>query len=298
MDGSSPGPHFPCQSLAALKNMLPTPSTSHVDYDYIYEPAEDSYLLLDTLSSAPETAFLRARFPTATSPPPLVVEIGSGSGVVLAFTNAHAERILGRSDALTLGVDVNQLACQATVATVRYAVAAAAETPISKGDEPVDSGCSNGHITAPKRAEAVGKPAQFLDCLNGDLTTMLRPHSVDILVFNPPYVPTETLPHHTDAAALDEFAPEALFGRNAHLLALSYAGGIDGMETTDRLLDQLPDVLGPRGVAYVLLCRQNRPEAVKERVRSWPGGWRAETVGTSGKKAGWEKLAVLRIWRA
>ena len=67
------------------------------------------------------------------------------------------------------------------------------------------------------------------------------------------------------------------------------------METTGRLLDGLPRVLSDRGCAYVLLCAQNRPEEVKERVRR--GGWEVETVGSSGMKAGWEKLQIIRIWR-
>ena len=77
--------------------MLPTPSTSHVAFERVYEPAEDSYLLLDTLSSETEKAFLQVRFngtPT-NSPAPFVVEIGTGSGVVLSFVDAHTETSLG-----------------------------------------------------------------------------------------------------------------------------------------------------------------------------------------------------------
>ena len=48
--------------------MLPTPSTSHVNYNRIYEPAEDSFLLLDTLASPSETTFLRIRFPPNARP--------------------------------------------------------------------------------------------------------------------------------------------------------------------------------------------------------------------------------------
>jgi release factor glutamine methyltransferase len=53
-------------------------------------------------------------------------------------------------------------------------------------------------------------------------------------------------------------------------------------------------------VAYLLLCAQNKPEEVKDRIRGLEGGgrWRAETVGMSGKQAGWEKLQIVRIWRA
>ena len=49
----------------------------------------------------------------------------------------------------------------------------------------------------------------------------------------------------------------------------------------------------------MLLCAGNRPEEVKERIRGWAGGgrWRAETVGTSGRRAGWERLQIVRIWR-
>ncbi|KAK3112872.1 S-adenosylmethionine-dependent methyltransferase [Teratosphaeriaceae sp. CCFEE 6253] len=245
--------------------MLPTPSTSHIDPNRIYEPAEDSYLLLDTLGSASEIAFLTTRFAPAT-PAPLILEVGVGSGVVLAFVTAHAEHILGRADLLAVGTDVNRFACSAAAQTVRVAV-----------DEQVRAGKSAG---------------QFSDCITVDLATALRPGSVDVLIFNPPYVPSETLP---DAA--ESTSARDSFERDSHLLALSYAGGVDGMEATDRLLAQLPDVLSKRGLAYVLLCKQNRPQVVLDRIRSWPGGWAAEVVGTSGKTAGWEKLCVLRIWK-
>ncbi|KAH0128183.1 hypothetical protein KCU67_g17210, partial [Aureobasidium melanogenum] len=59
----------------------------------------------------------------------------------------------------------------------------------------------------------------------------------------------------------------------------------------------IPRVLSQRGVAYVLFCAQNKPEEIKSRIRQWPGGWEAEIVGTSGKKAGWEKLCIVRIMR-
>lgn len=70
------------------------------------------------------------------------------------------------------------------------------------------------------------------------------------------------------------------------------------MMVTNRMLEQIPDILSAdRGVAYLLLCAQNNPELVKQRIREWGAGWMAETVGSSGKKAGWEKLVIVRIWR-
>ncbi|TID14189.1 Lethal(2) giant larvae [Venturia nashicola] len=250
--------------------MLPTPSTSHVNFDQVYEPAEDSYLLLDTLSSASETLFLTERF-NATKLSPLVLEVGIGSGVVLAFVTAQSKTIFGRRDVLTLGTDLNSFACRAAKTTIERA------------------------------AKEAGKRSGTLsDTMNADLTAPIRADSVDVLIFNPPYVPTEELPDLAEHEMYNEAviaAPKA-FERDSHMLALSYAGGKDGMETTDRLLEQLPGVLHTdRGVAYVLLCAQNKPIEVKERIQQWQGGWNAELVGSSGRQAGWEKLQILRIWR-
>ncbi|KAL4940822.1 hypothetical protein BDV06DRAFT_223695 [Aspergillus oleicola] len=270
--------------------MLPTPDTSHVSFDTIYEPSEDSYLFLDTLSSTSESAWLKDRFSTQPqSPSPLILEVGSGSGVVIGFLTANSHLILGRTDVLSLSTDVNATACIATKETVRKAVD---ERQTSTQDE--------------KETEALGKgpKSTMLSAVTADLTTPLRPGTIDILLFNPPYVPTEDLPAmpstydtNIDTSSLSR---SAKFERDSYYLSLTYAGGYDGMETTDRLLEAIPGVLDPeRGVAYVLLCAQNRPKEVKERIRGWEGGgkWRAETVGNSGVQAGWEKLVIVRIWR-
>ncbi|EFY85828.1 hypothetical protein MAC_08140 [Metarhizium acridum CQMa 102] len=136
--------------------MLPTPDTSHVPYSRVYEPAEDSFLLLDTLSSPSETAFLQTAFPSS-SPAPLVVEIGTGSGIVVAFLNAHARTLFGHRHLLTCGADMNAFACRATVQTVLTAAAANA-----------------------------GSHGMYLGSWTGDLAGALRPREVDVLVFNPP----------------------------------------------------------------------------------------------------------------
>ncbi|KAH6709666.1 hypothetical protein DL95DRAFT_39377 [Leptodontidium sp. 2 PMI_412] len=261
--------------------MLPTPSTSHVAFERIYEPAEDSYLLLDTLSCEAEKVFLHDRFhdtpPGSTkdeslsplpSPSPLVVEVGTGSGVVVSFVNAHAEAIIGRTDVTTMGVDVNRFACKATEQTI----------DVAQKDQAMQ-GLSHGF---------------FLGSVLGDLTLALRANQVDILIFNPPYVPTPELPEIPRELGCQTTSHDD----DSHLLSLSYAGGLDGMETTHRLLNSLDNVLSrPRGCAYILLCAQNQPELVKKGIRNWGKGWAVETVGSSGKKAGWEKLQIVRVWR-
>ncbi|KAL7936201.1 methyltransferase domain-containing protein [Trichoderma chlorosporum] len=257
--------------------MLPTPDTSHVPYERVYEPAEDSFLLLDTLSSSSETQFLHDTFPSSQGIP-FVVELGTGSGVVLAFITAHAKTLFGTSQILTAGVDMNAFACRATITTVAKAQADSVAESSSSGGNEITHG-------------------SYLGSVMGDLAAPLRRHAVDVLVFNPPYVPTSEMPSRPETFTGDVSARATTFDDDSYLLALSYAGGADGMETTDRLIGGLPEILSPRGCAYVLLCAQNRPELVKERIRAWGGGWRAETVGSSGKTAGWEKLQIVRIWR-
>ncbi|KFY89074.1 hypothetical protein V500_05950, partial [Pseudogymnoascus sp. VKM F-4518 (FW-2643)] len=209
--------------------MLPTPTTSHVPFTHIYEPAEDSYLLLDTFSSPPLTTLFRSLFPSsAPSPSPLILEIGTGSGVVLAFLTAHAETIFGRADVVSVGVDINEHACRATAETVRGAVKEAAVD--GEGGTAAASGSYLGNCV-------------------GDLTSAVRSGSVDVLVFNPPYVPTPDVPVLQDGDG-DAEAPkdrDEAYERESRLLALSYAGGRDGMEVTDRLLAEIPRVLSQRG---------------------------------------------------
>ncbi|MCJ1450057.1 S-adenosylmethionine-dependent methyltransferase [Mycoblastus sanguinarius] len=257
--------------------MLPTPSTSHVDLDRIYEPAEDSYLLLDTLSSATEVHFLGQRLgaKSKNNPSPVVLEVGTGSGVILAFVTAHAEAIFGRGDVLTIGTDVNQFACQATERTVSQACQQATGAAVGPSNR--------------------SRSACMLATIGADLTAPLRAGAVDVLIFNPPYVPSFEVP---ESALYGDEPRIRSFEHDSHLLSISYEGGKDGVEVTDRLLEQLPNALNAeRGVAYILLCQQNRPEEVIKRIQGWEEGWSVTVVGHSGKKAGWEKLQIIRICR-
>jgi release factor glutamine methyltransferase len=253
---------------AGSRKMLSTPSTSHVSFDNVYEPAEDSFLFLDTLSSQSEIQFLTSQFPKSKASP-VVLEVGVGSGVVLAFVTSNSNNIIGRTDVLALATDLNPLACQAAFST------------IEKACETKDSRCG-----------------QLLGSMQMDLGSSLRTGTIDILLFNPPYVPSEETPQYLQSAMIDSNF-KSLFEQSSNLLALSYAGGVDGMETTNRLLDDLPRILNPeRGVAYILLCAQNKPDEVMNRVKSWGPSWNVVVSGHSGRKAGWELLRILRVWRS
>lgn len=268
--------------------MLPTPDTSHVPYSLVYEPSEDSFLLLDTLSSPSETLFLRSRLtPTTSSLTPLVLEVGSGSGVVIAFVRANATAILGTPAVLCAAVDANPFACAATAATIR-------------ANPPAPSSSSNISSSS----------ALFLGSIAADLASPWRPRTVDLLIFNPPYVPTESLPpppgdeipphiHLVSAASTTTTgaAAAAAASTRSYLLSLSYAGGRDGTEVTYRLIAALPDLLSPRGCAYILLCASNHPADVCARIERLGPGWRAVAAGEGQRVAGRENLVVVRAWR-
>ncbi|KAG0060452.1 U2 small nuclear RNA auxiliary factor 2 [Linnemannia elongata] len=90
--------------------MLPTPDLSHLkrkDYEFVYEPAEDTFLFLDAFED--EVNFLKELQPT------ISLEIGSGSGCVTAFVG----KILGESNCLKYCTDINPKAARATQGTAK-----------------------------------------------------------------------------------------------------------------------------------------------------------------------------------
>ncbi|KAF9422532.1 HemK methyltransferase member 2 [Entomortierella beljakovae] len=90
--------------------MLPTPDLSHLkrnDYEFIYEPAEDTFLFLDAFED--EVPYLKELQPL------ISLEVGSGSGCVTAFVG----KILGESNCLKYCTDINPKATRATSGTAK-----------------------------------------------------------------------------------------------------------------------------------------------------------------------------------
>ncbi|ORX75049.1 S-adenosyl-L-methionine-dependent methyltransferase [Anaeromyces robustus] len=87
--------------------MLPTPDLSHLtskDYRNVYEPAEDTFLLLDSLEEDQE--YIKQLKPK------ICLEIGSGSGCVITFL----EQIVGKNS-VYLTTDINPEAAKITQRT-------------------------------------------------------------------------------------------------------------------------------------------------------------------------------------
>lgn len=185
---------YPQSKAASIR--METPYQNHIhkaDFDYVYEPAEDSFLLIDALEK--DLKYLKAKNPT------FCVEVGSGSGVIItalgmAFPNAFC-----------MSTDINFKACVMSKQTASY-----------------------------NKVE--------LDSVNMDLVTSTRDNIFDVIIFNPPYVVTET----NECGARD--------------ITASWAGGLKGREVTDRLLDMVPKKLAKDGAFYLLLIEDNIPDEV------------------------------------
>ena len=82
--------------------MLPTPYVK-CDYEKVYEPSEDSFLLLDILEK--ERQYLADRFSKSLN---VVCEIGVGSGIVTTFMMQNTIPSAGHLN-LYYAIDVNHI---------------------------------------------------------------------------------------------------------------------------------------------------------------------------------------------
>lgn len=206
---------------------MDTPYQNHIkksDFDHVYEPAEDSFLLIDALEK--DLEYLRARKPT------FCLEVGSGSGVVItAFGMVFPQTFC-------MSTDINFKACVMSKETAVY----------------------NNVI---------------LDAVNMDLTSSFLDKRFDVIIFNPPYVVTDSDECHS-----------------AGIMA-SWAGGVKGREVTDRLLHLIPMKLADSGTFYLLLIKENIPDEVVKIMSDY--GFQFEVV--IRRQVRNEQQLVLKFYR-
>lgn len=219
------------------------PSLDHLtraDYQHVYEPAEDTYLLIDALlydfkqgvfddgsassGSAPtDGATCNGEF--------VVLELGCGTGVPTVMFRQEWFKRYPRRTLQTFVTDINPRALQVALQT----------------DE-----CNN-------RVDGVSlSPIQAVRCdLATDLLQTLA-GSVDVLIFNPPYVVTpdaevvdfaDTTSTTTTSATDDDV--------DDSIIAAAWAGGARGRRVVDRALPQIQRLL--RGRAYLVTVDDNQP---------------------------------------
>eukprot|EP01029_Cantina_marsupialis_P029932 TRINITY_DN78590_c0_g1_i1.p1 TRINITY_DN78590_c0_g1~~TRINITY_DN78590_c0_g1_i1.p1 ORF type:complete len:215 (+),score=51.82 TRINITY_DN78590_c0_g1_i1:197-841(+) len=208
------------------------PDLDHIDfadYDKVYEPAEDSFLMMDT--------FLEMKNEIIASKPVISLEVGSGSGVLTTSLRQTLDIPL-----ISFCTDVNEFAARTTLGTAKQ-----------------------NRIT---NVEAI------LTDLTGAFGKKLH-GKVDILIFNPPYVPT----------------PPEEVGHND--IRAAWAGGVDGMEVTNRFLELVYDLLSQKGSCYLVVVQDNKPEEIMEKMCA--KGLKAERA--KRKRAFNEDLSILRFWK-
>ncbi len=152
-----------------------------------------------------------------------VMEIGTGSGVPITYLSkwllAEKPRHENGNKFSTIATDLNPLALE-------FCRKTAHENGVVLSDE----------------TSANLKSIDFVEC---DLATPLledKEGTVDVLLFNPPYVPTE------DSEV------------SGNGIEISWAGGTDGRLVVDRALPQIAKLLRrPTGVCYMITVDDNRP---------------------------------------
>ncbi|XP_068620413.1 methyltransferase N6AMT1-like [Battus philenor] len=175
---------------------METPQQNHInkaDFDFVYEPSEDSFLLIDALEN--DLEYLKNKNPI------FCLEVGSGSGVIITALG------MAFPNAICFSTDINIKACMMTKSTATY-------------------------------------NKVIVETINMDLGSCFIEKKFDLIVFNPPYVVTES--------------KEC----GGHDITASWAGGVKGREITDRLLPMIPKILTSTGTFYLLLIEENIPNEV------------------------------------
>jgi release factor glutamine methyltransferase len=233
----------------------PLPDLRHLtsqDFQHVYEPSDDTYLLMDALRDEIRTGRWDAvdtdqssspHEDDATSVPSLMVvlEVGCGSGVPsVVFRNEWNLRY-GQGGGGSMNDATNHRTDRVPVSFATDVNPKALEV-------------------AQRTAEAnLGSNAiEFVRC---DLASPLLSRlggQVDVLLFNPPYVPTPD----------DEVAGCGI--------EAAWAGGRNGRRVVDRFLPQLARLLrkptGNRsGAAYMITVDDNRPDQLAQLLKERHG---------------------------
>lgn len=198
--------------LAKKCEQAEVPSLDHLrmaDYNLVYEPSDDTFLMLDALlyDFSNENA---QKLNSITN----VLEIGCGTGVSTIFMGQLLNEI--KSDASLYVTDINKDAIRVAIDT----------------------------------AEKNGINMDLFKAMKCDLATPLLEelkNKVDVLIFNPPYVPTPE----------DEVGSEGI--------EASWAGGANGRVVFDRAIPQIASLLSyPNGVGYIITVDDNKPEQIAD----------------------------------
>lgn len=105
---------------------------------------------------------------------------------------------------------------------------------------------------------------------------------IDVLIFNPPYVPTEEIIHPSQSNISD------------NIIDAAFAGGLDGRYWIDIFLPHVHRLLSDKGTFWLVTIEQNKPaELIKIAAKNW--GMKSKI--SKHRKAGLEMLYILKFWK-
>ena len=180
------------------------------DIETVYQPAEDSRLLAETVLPYVEDDHR-------------VLDAGTGSGYI-------ARKLIEETGATVVGSDLNPHAC--------------------------------------RQARDGGVPT-----VRANLLDPFREGSLDVVVFNPPYLPTDP------EREWDDWMEEAL------------SGGETGRDVIEPFLSDLRRVLAPHGHGFVLVSSLTGVDAVRDHARA--NG--LTTMAAASESHPFEELVVLHL---
>ena len=223
------------------------------DYQNVYEPSDDTFLLCDALEKDMQegahpslhslfTHSLTHSQGVLTNDMLIACEVGCGSGCVIT----HLARLFQERNhpIHCIGIDINPKALEVTNRT----------------------GIRNGilvthSLTYSLTHSLTHSPGVHINTVRGNLLDSIH-HTIDILLFNPPYVPTPD---------------EEVQGCG---IEASWAGGTDGRIVIDKFMPYVKDALSPggthsltnsctyllthsyKGRCYMVLVSENKPKEI------------------------------------
>lgn len=173
---------------------------------HIIKPSDDTFLLCDALFNDRDEL---VNIISSDNNDGIVLEIGTGSGCVLTFM-AMMMKDANVNNVKCIGIDINNKAVDMAMKTAA-------------------SNCVNVEVTCNDFAD------DYMNRYNG---------LIDILIFNPPYVPTDD----------DELGSEGI--------EAAWAGGTDGRVVIDRFMPLVARLLSPRGRFYLVVVEENKPKQI------------------------------------
>ena len=219
------------------------------DYDNVYEPSDDTYLLIDAIGldidekmmlNKGENNHAVANNGNDTSGRMITLEIGCGTGVPTVYLALRLRGIhKDGDDNMSSSKEVERAETDFTTISVKQHI-----THYITDINP------DAIRIAKSTAEVNGLPMSDIQAFNCDLASDIihtLQNKVDILLLNPPYVPT----------------PNEEVGSSG--IEASWAGGTNGRVVLDRALPQIAQLLSfPNGVAYVVAVDDNYPEQIAQ----------------------------------